>query len=131
MCVFCKILQGEIPCFKVYEDADTLAFLDIGPFEKGHTLVIPRRHGELLTDLTEEEAATLGVVTRRIGGLLMERLPCDGFNVMQNNGACASQVVPHVHFHVVPRWSGRDINWQSIKYDSTEEMAALAERLRG
>ena len=130
-CIFCKIVRGDIPSCRIYEDDLAVAFLDIGPFEEGHTLVIPRRHAVILPDLSEQEAAALGVVIHRVGKLLLERLPCDGFNVLQNNGACATQEVPHVHFHVIPRWNARPIKWHSGKYDSTESMAALAARLKG
>jgi histidine triad (HIT) family protein len=130
-CIFCKILSGVVPCAQVYADAHALAFLDIGPFEKGHALVIPRLHAVTLLELPEVEAAALGVAIRRVGGLLLSRLPCDGFNVLQSNGACATQVVPHVHFHVIPRWNGRAMNWISGMYDNAAEMTAIAARLRG
>ncbi len=130
-CIFCKILEGKIPCAQVYADAQTVAFLDIGPFEQGHVLVIPRIHAERLPDLPEGEAAALGVAVQRVGRLLLSRMPCDGFNVLQSNGACATQVVPHVHFHVIPRWNGRTMNWISGKYESAAEMESVAARLRG
>jgi histidine triad (HIT) family protein len=130
-CIFCRILAGTIPCAQVYADAHALAFLDIGPFEKGHTLVIPRLHAPTLPDLPEIEAAALGVAIRRVGELLLSRLPCDGFNVLQSNGACATQVVPHVHFHVIPRWDGRPINWIPGAYANAAEMTATAARLWG
>ena len=130
-CIFCRILAGTVPCAPVYADAHALAFLDIGPFEKGHTLVIPRLHALTLPDLPEAEAAALGVAIRRVGERLLSRLPCDGFNVLQSNGACATQVVPHVHFHVIPRWNGRAMNWLSGTYENAAEMTATAARLRG
>ncbi len=129
-CLFCKIIRGDIPSAQICADARTVAFLDIGPFEKGHVLVVPRLHAAWLTDLPEAEATALAVAVQRVGRLLLSRLPCDGFNVLQSNGACATQVVPHVHFHVIPRWNGRLVNWTSGKYDSAGEMAALAARLR-
>ncbi|MDD2454867.1 MAG: HIT family protein [Kiritimatiellae bacterium] len=130
-CVFCKIVAGQIPCHKVYEDQHTIAFLDIAPFEKGHVLVVPRCHAVYFTDLPSEQIAPLGMAVRRVAGMLLERLPCDGFNMLQNNGACATQVVPHVHFHVIPRWNGRQINWTSGKYDGAEELQAIQRRLCG
>ncbi len=130
-CIFCKILKGDIPCQQVYADAHAVAFLDIGPFEQGHVLVIPRLHAERLPDLPEGEVAALGVAVQRVGRLLLSRMPCDGFNVLQSNGACATQVVPHVHFHVIPRWNGRTMNWISGKYESAAAMEAVAARLRG
>lgn len=129
-CLFCKIIAGDLPSEQIYTDDHTVAFVDIGPFEKGHMLVVPRLHAVLLTDLPEAEVATLAVAVQRVGRLLMTRLPCDGFNVLQSNGACATQEVPHVHFHVVPRWNGRPVNWTSSTYDTPDEMAAFAARIR-
>lgn len=130
-CIFCMILEGKIPSAQVYADTHAVAFLDIGPFEQGHVLVIPRLHAERLPDLPEGEVAALGVAVQRVGRLLLSRMPCDGFNVLQSNGACATQVVPHVHFHVIPRWNGRTMNWISGKYESVAAMEAVAARLRG
>jgi len=128
-CVFCKIISGQIPSFRVYEDAHTFAFLDIAPFEKGHVLVVPKHHCALLTDLPQEELAPFMLSVRTVASMLLQKLPCDGFNLLQNNGACASQVVPHVHFHLVPRWNGRAINWVPSKYDDPNELAAIHRRL--
>jgi histidine triad (HIT) family protein len=130
-CVFCKILAGQIPSARVYEDEHALAFLDIAPFEQGHTLVISRLHAPRLTDLPETGLQALAVAVKRVAARLLERLPCDGFNVLQSNGACATQVVPHVHFHVIPRWNGRAVNWVPGKYGDSSQMAELAARLRG
>jgi histidine triad (HIT) family protein len=130
-CIFCKILAGQIPCACVYSDAHALAFLDIAPFEQGHALVIPRVHAARLVDLTEPQLMALAVAVQRVAGQLLSRLPCDGFNVLQSNGACATQVVPHVHFHVIPRWNGRAINWIPGAYERPSIMTELAARLRG
>ena len=130
-CIFCKILAKQIPSVLVYEDEHTYAFLDIGPFEKGHTLVIPRYHAERLTDLPTDWLLRLMPAVQKTAALLLQRLPCDGFNLLQSNGACATQVVPHVHFHIIPRWNGREMRWLPGKYDKPDEMLALAARLRG
>ncbi|MFZ4396539.1 MAG: HIT domain-containing protein [Kiritimatiellia bacterium] len=129
-CIFCKILAKQIPSAPVYEDAYTLAFLDIAPFEKGHTLVIPKFHAERLTDLPADWLLRLMPAVQQTAALLLQRLPCDGFNLLQSNGACATQVVPHVHFHVVPRWNGRAMRWTAIAYDHPAEMQEIAARLR-
>lgn len=128
-CVFCKIVAMQIPSFVLYEDDHVLAFLDTAPFEKGHALVVPKQHAVHLTDLSDSVLAMLLPATKRVADLLLKRLPCDGFNILQNNGRCATQVVPHVHFHVIPRWNGRATNWISGSYDSPEEIAALHRRL--
>ncbi len=128
-CVFCKIVRGLIPSSQLFEDDRTLAFLDIAPFEKGHALVVPKFHAALLTDLPQEEIQPLFTAVRQVARLLLDRLPCDGFNLVQNNGACATQVVPHVHIHVIPRWNGRPLNWTPRAYESPAELAALQQRL--
>jgi len=130
-CIFCKIQAKQIPSALIYEDEHACAFLDIAPFEKGHTLVIPRFHAERLVDLPADWLLRLMPAVQKTAALLLTRLPCDGFNLLQSNGKCATQVVPHVHFHVIPRWNGRDIRWLPGKYDNPEEMSALAARLRG
>ena len=128
-CIFCKIIAGVIPATVIYEDERTLAFLDIAPFEEGHVLVVPKCHARMLTDLPEEDLLAAIRVTRKVGETLLRRLPCDGFNVQQNNGACASQTVPHVHFHVVPRHEGRPLNWVPGSYASADEARAIQAKL--
>ena len=128
-CIFCKIIAGQIPAYKVYEDEHAFAFLDIAPFEKGHVLVVTKHHAPYVTDLPQ--AALFGLIeaVQNVAALLLQKLPCDGINLVQNNGACASQAVPHVHFHVVPRWNGRPVNWVPGTYDEPGELAALQRRL--
>ena len=130
-CIFCKILAKQIPCALVFEDEYACAFLDIAPFEKGHTLVIPRFHAERLVDLPADWLLRLMPAVQKTAAILLQRLPCDGFNLLQSNGRCATQIVPHVHFHVIPRWNGREIRWIPGRYDAPREMSALAARLRG
>lgn len=130
-CIFCKILAGKIPSTPVYQDEFAYAFLDISPFEKGHTLVIPRFHAARLVDLPVEWLQQMMPAVQRTASLLLAHLPCDGFNLLQSNGRCATQVVPHVHFHVIPRWNNREMNWIGGKYDLPEEMRAIGARLRG
>ncbi|MDD5704448.1 MAG: HIT family protein [Kiritimatiellae bacterium] len=129
-CIFCKIVAKQVPSVILREDDFAMAFLDIAPFEKGHALVIPKCHAERLTDLPLEWLTGLMPLLRDTARRLVAGLPCDGFNILQSNGRCATQVVPHVHFHVIPRWNGRPIKWTSGAYDSSAEMEALAVRLR-
>ncbi len=129
-CVFCKIIARQLPGCIVMEDEHALAFLDIAPFEKGHSLVVPKFHAERLTDLPIEWLRRLVPLLHETACRLTRRLPCDGFNILQSNGRCASQVVPHVHFHVIPRWDGRPLNWKGGAYESPAEMESLADRLR-
>jgi histidine triad (HIT) family protein len=131
-CIFCRIVKGELPCTKVYEDDAVLAFMDIGPIIKGHVLVIPKAHYATLPEVPAELAARVMVVVQKVATALMSALSADGVNVHQSNGACAGQVVPHVHFHVIPRFNddGHRWNWAAGKYDNPAEMAALGQRVR-
>ncbi|MCQ2393550.1 MAG: HIT family protein [Kiritimatiellae bacterium] len=129
-CVFCAIAAGEIPSFKVYEDDLVLAYLDINPCSKGHTLVIPKAHTTGLLDTSDEMLAALLARVKKVAAHLKDALPCDGFNILQNNGAAAGQSVFHIHFHIVPRYEGgKALSFTSTAGDM-EELKALAERLR-
>jgi len=129
-CVFCKIITGAIPSRKVYEDENCYAFMDIAPFEKGHTLVVPKKHVALLTDLPDDLLIHLILTTRKVAAHILQELPCDGFNILQNNGECATQTVPHVHFHIIPRWNNRKAHWHSSEgYGSNDEMAEIHKRI--
>ena len=128
-CIFCAIAAGEIPSFKVYEDEQALAYLDINPFAKGHTLVIPKKHAKGLLDTDDEELGDLVVKVKKIAAHVALTLGCDGFNILQNNGAAAGQTVRHVHFHIIPRWNGDPLTFENTKGDM-DALAALAEKLR-
>lgn len=128
-CVFCAIAAGEIPSFKIYEDDEVYAFLDINPFSAGHTLVIPKAHYAGLPEAPEEVLSTLLSRVRKIASHIKETLRCDGYNILQNNGAAAGQSVWHIHFHIVPRMNGDSLSFESGKGDF-EELKALAEKLR-
>lgn len=128
-CVFCAIEAGEIPSFKIYEDDRVLAFLDINPFSKGHTLVIPKVHCEGLLDADEDVLSALVLRVKQVAGRLKTALGCDGFNILQNNGEAAGQTVRHIHFHIVPRYGDQPIVFESHEGDMAE-LAALAESLR-
>jgi histidine triad (HIT) family protein len=130
-CIFCAIAAGEIPSFKVYEDEEVLAYLDINPFSEGHTLVIPKVHSTGLLDAPETTLAMLVARVKKVAAHLKEALPCDGFNILQNNGAAAGQTVPHIHFHIVPRYGdgGGEISFANSKGDMAA-LAKLAERIR-
>ncbi len=132
-CVFCKIVAGKIPSTKVYEDDAVLAFIDIGPIVKGHVLVIPKEHFDPLTRVPAALLGRIMEVVQRIAAAQMGGLRADGVNIFQANGAAAGQVVPHVHFHVIPRFNddGHRWNWTSTTYATPEESAAIAGRIRG
>jgi len=130
--LFTRIMEGQIPCHKVYEDERVFAFLDIGPLSEGHTLVIPREPAATLDALSDEAAAAVGRALPRICRAVQAVTGCEDFNVLQNNGAAAHQAVNHVHFHIIPKPSvdaGLGIAWPAGKLDA-EEGAVLAERMR-
>ncbi len=115
--IFDKILSGEIPSYKVYEDEHVLAFLDIGPLSDGHTLVIPKERKAQLHQLSDESCAAIGRVLPRLCRAVMRATGATAYNVLQNNGSEAHQVVMHVHFHIIPRMgnSGLGVIWPAKK----------------
>ena len=131
--IFAKIIRGEAPCFKVYEDAHTLAFMDIMPQTEGHTLVIPKEPAATLDALSDDAAAALGRALPRICRAVIKAVGCSAYNVLQNNGPLAHQAVFHVHFHIIPKHdehTGLGIRWPSAKLDPTDG-AALARMIAG
>lgn len=133
-CLFCKIASGEIPSVKILETDGILAFLDISPVEKGHTLVISKRiHSEALIETPAEVLAEMLEAAKRIGAAML-KVGFGGFNVVQNNYPDGGQAVPHIHFHVIPRAKGRTapLEWRSgaNPYADDAERDSLAARLR-
>ncbi|KIG14879.1 Histidine triad (HIT) nucleotide-binding protein [Enhygromyxa salina] len=120
--VFDKILDGEIPCHRVYEDERVLAFLDISPLAPGHTLVIPKQRKAFLHELDDESAAAIGRALPRVARAVMAASGASEYNILQNNGRGAHQAVFHVHFHVIPKieHQGLGINWRPGALDSGE-----------
>ncbi len=104
--IFARILDGEIPCHRVYEDEHVLAFLDVNPLSEGHTLVIPKERVAYLHELSDEQAAAIGRVLPRIARAILTATGATEYNVLQNNGAAAHQAVFHVHFHIIPKTRG-------------------------
>ncbi len=105
-CIFCKIVRGEIPAHEIYEDAATLAFLDIHPLADGHTMVIPKPHYEKLEDVPVTEAGKIFETVRRVTGAIQKAFNAPASTIGINNGRAAGQVVPHLHIHIVPRFPG-------------------------
>jgi histidine triad (HIT) family protein len=129
--IFSKILRGEIPCHRVFEDEYVLAFLDIGPLSRGHTLVIPKEPAVTLDALSDEAAAALGRVLPRLCRAVVVATGCRDYNVLQNNGRLAHQAVDHVHFHIIPKPNSREglgIGWPAARIDPTDA-AELASRI--
>ncbi len=128
-CVFCKMVAGEIPVTKVYEDEAVLALLDIGPISDGHTLVIPKRHCGKLHECDPNVLSAVAARLGRIAGAVAAAMGADAYNVLVNNGSAAGQVVNHLHFHIIPRQAGDRVlsGWPSYKYPKgrIEEIAAM------
>ena len=130
--VFTKILRGELPCHKVYEDDNVLAFLDIAPLSKGHTLVIPKEPAETLDQLSDDAAAAIGRALPRICRAVLAATGATAYNVLENNGSEAHQAVHHVHFHIIPRHgeAGLGLGWHPGKLsDGIALAAAIAAKL--
>ena len=104
MCIFCKIADGSIPSYKLYEDDKVLAFLDINPVSKGHTVVIPKHHCEHVLDCNDEVYTHLMLVVKKLGINILKTLNADGLNLITNCKEAAGQTVPHFHFHIIPRF---------------------------
>lgn len=124
-CIFCKIASQESPAHIVYEDNRYIAFLDIAPFSKGHTLVCPKRHGETLWDMKEEEIGELFMLVSRLSKAVVKATRADGFRLVQNNGEAANQVVSHVHVHIIPVTLQDKGKFMERKRFSEEEMKEI------
>ncbi len=117
-CIFCRIVAGQLPCWKIWEDARVLAFLDINPVTEGHTLVIPKVHARDIAGMTREDLAAMAQALARIAPVVTDLVGAAGFNVLNNCGRVAGQVVEHVHFHIIPRkkGDGRGYRWITSTY---------------
>jgi histidine triad (HIT) family protein len=116
-CIFCKIIGGEIPALVLVETDQVISFLDINPVNPGHALVVPRRHAESLLALTQDELHAAALVVRRVAAAVVEATGSPAFNVLQNNGQAAGQIVRHVHYHVIPRRpdDGFALGWRQLR----------------
>ncbi len=129
-CIFCKIANGEIPSRTLYEDEEFRVILDMGPATKGHALILPKEHAADLYELPEETAGHAMILAKRMAAQLTEKLHCDGFNLVQNNGQCAGQTVLHFHLHLIPRYTddNQDLLWKPTS-PSAEELDAVWEQI--
>jgi histidine triad (HIT) family protein len=128
-CIFCRIVAGEIPSRRVYEDERTVAFMDISPATRGHVLVIPRAHARDLHEMSDDDLAACARTVREMAGRARDRLAADGVTIMQSNGPAAWQTVFHYHVHVIPRYAGDPLvlPWRPEPGDQAEiEAAAVA-----
>tara|TARA_B100001971_G_C18005000_1_gene439335 strand:+ start:341 stop:748 length:408 start_codon:yes stop_codon:yes gene_type:complete len=120
-CLFCKIVKGELPSSKIYEDEDTLAFLDLFPVNKGHSLVIPKEHYETIFDVPSDILSKVSSVMKNVADAVKKGVNADGISIAQSNGKDAGQVIPHIHFHVMPRFKDDGLKlWPQGKYEEGE-----------
>lgn len=125
-CIFCKIVAGEIPSYKIYENEKTLAFLDIAPVNPGHVLVIPKKHYVNFEDIPEDELCEVVRAVKKVGQALKSGLGLSGYNVIENNDPIAGQIIPHLHFHIIPRVEGDGLRlWPQSKYGEGEAEEVL------
>lgn len=132
VCIFCEIVGARIPAKKIFENEDCLAFLDIFPAGRGHSLVIPKKHFSDIHDADEATYSQVAATAKQVADLLLERLAPDGVTVMQMNREAGGQTVFHLHMHVIPRWSGDSLHkpWESIPADEAELSEVLREITR-
>ena len=131
-CIFCKIVAGQVPCHKLYNDEHVLSFLDVGPLSRGHALVIPKGHWVKLDQVPDEISATIGQLLPRLSAAVMRASGAEDWNVLQNNGRSAHQFVDHVHFHIIPKvdGAGLGISWPADQLDN-EDAAELRDEITG
>lgn len=127
---FARILRGELPCFRLHEDELTLAFMDIMPQADGHALVIPKEPAETLMELSEDSALACIRITRRLAQAVERALNAGGVQIMQFNRPLSGQTVPHVHFHVIPRYEQTPLTLHAAKLGDMDKIAKLAEKIR-
>ncbi|MDO4621350.1 MAG: HIT family protein [Eubacteriales bacterium] len=132
-CIFCKIAAGDIPSATIYEDDEFRVILDLGPATKGHALILPKQHYKDITELPEDLAGKAMILAKKIVTCMMEAIPCDGYNIVQNNGEPAGQTVFHFHMHLIPRYVGdhAGVTWkpgtlsEEVKKEILEKAACL------
>ncbi len=131
-CIFCKIINGEIPSEKVYEDDKVFAFMDINPLNDGHVLIIPKSHAGTIHEIGEDDFLAVMSATYKLAAAVRKALNPDGINLLQLNGKAANQVVPHLHVHIVPRWSGDGLTvsqWEIVA-GNMEKIKSVAEQIK-
>ncbi len=131
-CIFCKIISGEIPSVKIYEDDRVLAFMDINPLNDGHILIIPKAHAATIHEISDADFLAVMSATHKLAAAVQKTLAPEGINILQLNGEAANQVVPHLHVHIVPRWSGDGLTvsqWNLAPGDM-EKIKELADQIK-
>ena len=129
-CIFCKIINKEIPCYKIYEDEKIIAFLDRTPVNPGHTLVVPKKHSETILDTDDETLKELIIATKKISNAIYKGLRLKGFNIGLNQFKIGGQVVPHIHIHIMPRKENDNLRlWGGREYETEEEKLEIQKKI--
>ena len=121
-CIFCKIANGDIPSKVLYEDGEFKVILDLGPATKGHALILPKNHYRNLYELPDDMASKVMLLAKKMASQMTDKLECDGFNLVQNNGEAAGQTVFHFHLHLIPRYDGdgQTLGWKPLEPTADE-----------
>lgn len=131
-CVFCKIVKGEIPCHKIWEDKDFLCFLDIDQISKGHILVIPKKHFDNVSECEDKTLGKLNIICKKMGLLLKNKLGASGFNILNASGKDAQQSVFHLHYHVIARYPNDKLDlWFHGEVNNKYNLEELKNKIRG
>jgi histidine triad (HIT) family protein len=129
-CIFCDILDGTRNGHLVYEDQDHIAFLDKYPIDDGHTLVIPRKHHEKITDMDSNDVGKIFSLIPKIAKAVLAGAGADAFSLAQNNGKAAKQIIPHVHIHIIPRYNNKGTVWTKRQIPTDEVLSELAVKIK-
>ena len=129
-CLFCDILDGKKVGHFLYEDDSHVAFLDRYPIDVGHSLVLPRKHHEKITDMTPEDVGTVFALVPKIAKAILDATNADAFSIGQNNGRAAKQIVPHVHIHIIPRYNNKGTVWTKRQISNDNDLSELAKKIR-
>ena len=129
-CLFCDILDGKKDGHFLYEDDSHVAFLDKYPIDVGHSLVLPRKHHEKITDMTPEDVGTIFALVPKIAKAILDATNADAFSIGQNNGRAAKQIVPHVHIHIIPRYNHKGTVWTKRQISNDNDLSELAKKIR-
>ena len=129
-CIFCEILDGKREVHIVYEDENYMAFLDKYPIDDGHTLVIPKKHYERITDMDSNDVGHLFSLIPKIAKAVLSGACADAFSIAQNNGKAAKQIIPHVHIHIIPRYNNKGTVWTKRQIPTADVLSDLAKKIK-
>jgi histidine triad (HIT) family protein len=129
-CIFCDILDGKRDGHFIYEDDSHVSFLDKYPIDVGHSLIIPRKHHETITDMTPKDVGSIFSLAPKIAKAILIATGADAFSLGQNNGKAAKQIVPHVHIHIIPRYNDKGTVWTKRQISNDAELSELAKKIR-